>query len=102
MKLFARINPETQKKEALRWKKQRQRGWLRYVIMTGGLWGLFMLVGTTLSELFAGSYEEVLADLPDNLIRWTIFGFLFGNFMWIGEQSRLRKYLARPGDTETP
>lgn len=65
------------------WEMLSQRGWLKFVIFTGGRFALWMVVWTTIFDLFTDPYEEVLNGLPRHVARWAVVGLIFGNLMWI-------------------
>ncbi len=61
----------------------RQQGWLKVVIFTGGRFALWMIVCTTIFDLFTDPYEKVLSGLPRLVARWAVGGLVFGNLTWI-------------------
>jgi len=77
-------------KRGTRWEQTRAKGKLQYIFVNALLFGLLMLLVTTIKlYVYTGTLDK--AELPFHLIQGLVTGLMFGIGMWLFNE---RGYLA--------
>lgn len=76
-----------------RWKKKREAGMLKYILVTGGIFALAAFVAFILIELYNHSLKEILltSEAIEKIITYFILGIAFGGVTWYLNNRKYQK-----------